>query len=197
MPCQAELGKKGRKNWLLPAVGQWTDAASINVFIWARCLNILTVFIFSFLRFLHETQKQLPARRRTASPFFLGYRKSMKTLLMHHMKTCTPFMCLGTTDFLQLACFTVCKSFYRTVSVQRAVQWLPLCESPSEINNHVFFLLFGHSRHSNLFVMDSSSCIFVLTTSYNLLVFTGIYLHDCIFRLKNSVNFFFCGRFFL
>lgn len=80
--------------------------------------------------------------------------------------------------------------------MQRAVQWLPLGESPSESNHPGFLLFFGHLLHSNLFVMDSSSWIFVvLTSSYDLLVFTGNYLHDCVFRLKNSMLHFlnFCG----
>lgn len=76
--------------------------------------------------------------------------------------------------------------------MQRAVQWPSLGEGPNETNHAVFLLLFGHLLHSNLFVMDSSSWIFVvLTSSYDLLVFTGIYLHDYIFRLKSSILLFF------
>lgn len=101
MPHKAEPGKKGRKNWLVPAMGQWAYATSFNLFIWGRSLNILTGFTFSFLSFLQGAHKWLPARRRAVSPFSLCYRKSMKTLLMHCTKACTPFICLGTTDFFQ------------------------------------------------------------------------------------------------
>lgn len=99
LPCQAELGKKSRKYWLLPAVGQWTHATSFNLFIWARCLNILTDFIFTFLSFLQWTHRWLPVRRRAAYPFFLCYQNSMKAFLMHCMKACTTSICLGTTEF--------------------------------------------------------------------------------------------------